>query len=85
MENFQESVEELLTIAEYYERGQAEIAFVQDNIDRTAQHVGALHFNPETGQYYICYGRINGEYKWTRLKEVTTGLDFELSFNEDHY
>jgi hypothetical protein len=85
VENFQESVEELLTIAEYYERGQAEIAFVQDKIDRTAQHVGALHFNPETGQYYICYGRIDGEYKWTRLKEVTPGLDFELSLNEDHY
>lgn len=85
MDNFQESVEELLTIAEYYERGQAEIAFVRDKIDRTAQHVGALHFNPETGQYYICYGRINGEYKWTRIQEVKPGVDFEIAIDEDHY
>lgn len=85
MDNFQESVEELLTIAEYYERGQAEIALVRDKIDREAQHVGALHFNPLTGQYYICYGRINGEYKWTRVQEVKPGVDFEIALDEDHY
>lgn len=78
MDEPKSTVEELKSIAEYYERGQSEIALIRDRINRTNQHVGALHYDPNTGHYYICYGKINGEFKWTRLKEKEQGGDFDL-------
>jgi|DEB0MinimDraft_3_1074331.scaffolds.fasta_scaffold125822_1 hypothetical protein len=82
MKESRNTVEELIDIAEYYERGQSEIALIRDQINRTAQHVGALHFDPNTNKYYICYGRINGEFKWVRLRNCEPGEDLELDFNE---
>ncbi len=82
MDEPKNTVKELRGIAEYYERGQSEIELIRDRINGKNQHVGALHYDPNTGNYYICYGRIDGEFKWTRLKEQEQGQDFDLFYNQ---